>query len=191
MKVTYNSPHFYIDGVQVIDAEVLTRFFYTKDVSGELLYYTKDGLLKDGDSFDLPSNIIAELKCQHKGIHNSTCRHHYRLKLKEPLENIFKNERDIGPEISKYLVDTGSKETFKEVESHKVLRKHLEDVKGNESYPLFSTRIRIMKAMEEYSQQQLSECKQKLKAEIENAVKQNKGSHLLTESQVLTLIDKI
>lgn len=98
MKVTYTQNRFEIDGVPVINPEVLA--------SEMGLQYGLERPLKDGDSFPLPDNIIAEKVTQVLNIHNEwvesiyefdvvgpAIKEVYRLKLKEP------------------IVDTGSKET--------------------------------------------------------------------------------
>lgn len=111
MKVTYTQNRFEIDGVQVINPEVLPIEVgvnsWWKRINNKGDIYE----LKDGDSFDLPENIIAELdefgECGYPcDDYKDTCRISgckwkdskvYRLKLKEP------------------LVDTGSKETQEQI----------------------------------------------------------------------------
>lgn len=137
MKVLHDKGIFSIDGITVINPELLNLKHSRLSKSHYIRPQTDEMILKDDDSFDLPENIIAELECQHKGIHNTTCIHHYRLKLKEPLVDSVMTLRtfDYKYEREKYiksikriedcpfsdmvknmdeqnpLVDTGSKET--------------------------------------------------------------------------------
>lgn len=88
MKVTYTQNRFEIDGVEIINPEVMNLDFEEQ--------YESAHYLKDGDSFSLPENIIAEKSfkydCQRES--RSLCyfdcdcpkKEVYRLKLKEPLE---------------------------------------------------------------------------------------------------------
>lgn len=151
MKLLYNSGVFSIEGITVINPEVLQLSLHE--------WHTNDQpeRIKDGESFDLPDNIIAEMeyekydgegrwlhctKTQFEMMDSSyiSKREVYRLKLKEPLVHSIRCAAYTNDGLQKRghipgecnckepLEDTGSKETQEEV--HEMIAKVHEDIGG-------------------------------------------------------------
>lgn len=102
MKVTYTKNRFEIDGVQIINPELLpitTYVNYVLNLGSSLVHNETQNVINEGDSFSLPDNIIAEKVYiePDDSIHCNRGVDRYRLKLKE------------------LLVDTGSKETQEQI----------------------------------------------------------------------------
>lgn len=90
MKLLYNSGAFSIEGITVINPEVIAKY-HVFGSNPEMTW--EDVNLSNGDEFYIPDNIIAEKGCNYDCCTmNGACEHCqkevYSLKLKEPLEEL-------------------------------------------------------------------------------------------------------
>lgn len=198
MKVTYTQNRFEIDGVEIINPKVMNLDFEEQ--------YESAHYLKDGDSFSLPENIIAEKVTQVLNIHNEwvesiyefdvvgpAIKEVYHLKLKEPLVDTGSKDK---PLREHFEVETDAGDALRVFDYIDALEKYVVWLEHSQK-EAYEDGYDAAFAMEAYSSLKLSEYKQKLKAEIEKqmipftSVTINDAIRNDYRREVLTLIDKI